>query len=83
VLVATGQSERITESIDRVRMFTAASPGPSKTQNKTQWEYIATVAIGVLRVVKFVPTDAIEVLEQRYDYNCVDVLSAIAKATTE
>lgn len=83
VLVAAGQAERLGSHLGEVRAFTDASPGPTKTQNKTQWEYIARVAIGVLRTAGMEPAEAGEVLEQRYGYNCLDVLGVIAAATTE
>jgi hypothetical protein len=83
VLAATDQAERLAMRVGDVRAFTEASPGPSKTQNKTQWEYIAKVAVGVLRTVGLENVEAGAALEQRYGYNCIDVLSAIAGSTTE
>jgi hypothetical protein len=83
VLAATDQAERLRMHVGEVRAFTEASPGPSKTQNKTQWEYIARVALGVLRTVGLEQTEAGARLEQRYGYNCLDVLGALAQSTAE
>lgn len=83
VLVATGQSDLLGLNIGAVREFTAASPGPTKTQNKTQWEYIARVAVGVLRTVGLDPKVTGTRLSQRYGYNCLDVLGTIAETKTE
>jgi hypothetical protein len=82
-LVAAGEPERLGVHIAHVRAFTEATPGPTKTQNKTQWEYIAKVATGVLRTVGLDLQQSGELLEQRYGYDCLAVLGKLAESTTE
>ncbi len=82
-LVAAGQSELLGKHVGQVRTFTEATPGPTKTQNKTQWEYIAKVATGVLLTVGLNLNEVGELLEQRYGYNCLAVLSTLSESTTE
>lgn len=73
-LVAAGEGERLKGGTAAVRSFTAASPGPSKTQNKTQWEYIAKIAVGVIRTLDLDPATLGPKLEDRYGYNCLNTL---------
>jgi hypothetical protein len=78
ILVATGQSPRLEDGIADVRALTEASPGPTKTQNKTQWEYVAKVSLGVLRTLGIDTESATQVLERRYGYSCIGVLETLS-----
>lgn len=78
VLVAIGQAARLEDRVAEVRSFTEASPGPVKTQNKTQWEYIAKVSLGILRILGVNETEAANALKKRYGYSCLAVLQALA-----
>ena len=58
--------------------MTEASPGPTKTQNKTQWEYIAKVCVRILEALKIDENAAHIALEKRYGYSCLEVLRSLA-----
>ncbi|NSX16072.1 DUF262 domain-containing protein [Cupriavidus taiwanensis] len=80
ILAATGASERLLGRIGEVRRLTEASPGPAKSQNKTQWEYISKVSLGVLRTLEIDEAAAAAALEKRYGYSCIEVLQALTNS---
>jgi hypothetical protein len=83
ILVVSGQASRLEAGIGDVRGFTQALPALTKTHNKTQWGYIARVAIGVLQTVGADFAGAAAALEQRYGYSCIGTLSALAETDVE
>lgn len=79
ILAAIGQSQRVSEAIPAVRAFTEANRGPTKTQNKTQWSWIAHIATSILRTLEVDQDAATIILEKRYGYSCLSVLNAMAE----
>lgn len=77
ILTAIGEEDRLRDGAALVRDVTANSPGPTKTQNKTQWEYIGEVALRILRAVGVDEASAAARLQERYGYSCIDVLQNI------
>lgn len=77
ILVAIDKAVLLESKVAEVRYFTETSPGPTKTQNKTQWEYIAKVSMGVLGVLGVDDVEASAVLEKRYGYSCIPTLQSI------
>jgi hypothetical protein len=82
VLVATGNETLLEEKVGLIRAVTEASPGPQKTQNKTQWEYIAMVCMRVFDALKVNQEVAGATLSKRYGYNCIEVMHALAASQT-
>lgn len=83
VIVATGQGDRLLDSINSVREVTERRVGPEKTQNKTQWEYIAQSCLDILKATG-IDIDSAEVaLQKRYSYSCIATLRSIAAAATQ
>jgi energy-converting hydrogenase A subunit M len=79
ILVATGNEKKVGQNVAIIRSITEASPGPTKTQNKTQWEYIAKVCIQILNALNFDENTGATVLEKRYGYSCLEVLHSLAE----
>lgn len=83
VLVATDQGVRLLDVIEDVRLVTDRRIGPEKTQNKTQWEYIAQSCLDILKATG-IDLDATDlVLQKRYGYSCISTLSSIAASATQ
>ncbi|MFO1263396.1 MAG: DUF262 domain-containing protein [Rhodoferax sp.] len=83
VLAATDQGDRLFDAIEEVRGVTERRIGPEKTQNKTQWEYIAQSCLDILKATG-IDLDAAEVvLQKRYGYSCIATLRSIAAAATQ
>lgn len=78
ILVATGKSTLLAERLPAVREFTNANLGPTKTQNKTQWEYISRIVAGVLCTLDVDRETAASALKDRYGYSCLDVIYSLA-----
>lgn len=78
ILVATGQDELLSEKIEEIRSLTEASPGPTKTQNKTQWEYIAKISMNILDKLKIDEETASSTLKKKYGVSCLDYLRPIS-----
>lgn len=81
VLVASGNDEQLAAHIGEVREVTEAEPGPTKTQNKTQWEYIAKVCIRILDKLKIDQEAADAALKKRYGYGCLEVMRTLARSS--
>lgn len=83
ILAATDQGDRLLNSIQPVREATERRVGPEKTQNKTQWEYIAQSSLDILKATG-IDIDAAEViLQKRYGYSCIATLRSIAAAAPQ
>ncbi|MBP0594578.1 DUF262 domain-containing protein [Paraburkholderia sp. LEh10] len=80
ILAAIGETQRLMDAIPSIRRFTEANLGPAKTQNKTQWEYIATIAMGTLRTLEIDEVSATALLTKRYGYSCLPVLRTLVAA---
>lgn len=78
ILVATGNDELLRDKIGDIRDLTEASPGPAKTQNKTQWEYIAKIVISILSKLKVDEKAATAILNKKYGISCLDYLRPIS-----
>jgi hypothetical protein len=78
ILAAIGESQRLLDAIPAIRRLTEANLGPSKTQNKTQWEYIAKIATGALKTLEIDEVNATALLTKRYGYSCLPVLNTLA-----
>lgn len=80
ILVACGQIDALKTdaAIASVRALTEVRTGPTKTQNKTQWDYIAKMVVAILSTVG-VPVDStVPLLEKRYGYGCTTTLKQMA-----
>ena len=64
---------------ESIRRFCADNHRPAKTQNRTQWAYIATVALGIAETVSLDLDEIGRVMVTRYGTNCIPTLLA-AKA---
>lgn len=80
VLVATGKGTLLLNTVEQVRGVTEHLIGPEKTQNKTQWEYIATSCVQILKATGIDLDSAEVVLKKRYGYSCIATLTSIATA---
>lgn len=78
ILVASGNEKLLDQNISSIRAVTEASPGPTKTQNKTQWEYIAKVCMRILDALDFDEKAANVALEKKYGFSCLSVLRPIS-----
>lgn len=78
ILVATGNEKKLAANIRAIRTLTESSPGPTKTQNKTQWEYIAKVCTQILKTLEVDEGNAASLLVKRYGYSCLDVLHSLS-----
>jgi hypothetical protein len=83
ILVVAGQEQCLHGNVEAVRSLTDRSPGPAKTQNKTQWEYIATVTLKVLETLGVDLWVAAEALEKRYGYSCISTLQQVSGAARD
>ncbi|MCZ8227573.1 MAG: hypothetical protein O9249_00450, partial [Burkholderiaceae bacterium] len=79
ILIATGNEKKLGINVKAIRALTESSPGPTKTQNKTQWEYIAKVCIQILKLLEIDEVAATALLEKRYGYSCLDVLHSLSE----
>jgi len=79
VLVAAGRESLLIERMDVVRNFTEENRAPAKTQNKTQWQYIASFATGLLGRLGVENDEADRALQQRYRYSCLTVLRRLVE----
>ncbi len=82
VLVAIGKDSLLSDNIGKIRAVTEASPGPTKTQNKTQWEYIATVCLRILDTLGIDELAASAALMKRYEVSCLDYLRPISATSS-
>jgi hypothetical protein len=80
VLASMGRHELLIERLPEVRAFTAEHRAPAKTQNKTQWQYIARFVTGLLGHLGVDMDEADKALEDRYKYSCLKVLRSLAEA---
>lgn len=80
ILVAISQEDKLDKHMQIIREFTNDHPGPSKTQNKTQWGYIAEISTGALRLVGTDMDEASRLLVEKYGYSCISCLESIAEA---
>jgi len=78
VLVAAGKDSLLGENIGAIRAVTEASPGPTKTQNKTQWEYIAKVCTRILDALGIDEAVASAALQKKYGTSCLNYLRPIS-----
>ncbi len=78
LLAATENLPLLEASIDKVRDLTSQRPGPEKTQNKTQWEYIAQVCTDILNAVGLDLATVDGVLVKKYGYSCTGTVKSIA-----
>lgn len=83
VLVATDQSDRLLDAVEQVRIATERRVGPEKTQNNTQWEYIAQSFVDILNSTGIDLNAAESLLEKRYGYSCISTLRSIAVAAAQ
>lgn len=83
ILVATGNEKKLGQNVGGIRSLTEASPGPTKTQNKTQWEYIAKVCVRILKTLDIDESAAAAQLEKRYGYSCLEVLHVLSETAGE
>ena len=83
IIVATGQGERLLNSIDTVREATERRVSPEKTQNKTQWEYISQSCLDILKAAEIDIESAEVALQKRYGYSCIATLQLIAAAASQ
>lgn len=78
LLVAAGEQEVLHSKIAEVRKYTSENLGPSKTQNKTQWTYIARICMGILNLLEINLVVTSENLQARYGYSALDTLTSLA-----
>lgn len=78
VLVVMGKESLLSANIGTIREVTEKSPGPTKTQNKTQWEYIAAVSLRILGALGIDEAAAGADLTKRYQINCLSYLRSIS-----
>ncbi|MCG3774169.1 MAG: hypothetical protein JW395_0986 [Nitrospira sp.] len=81
LLRSIGSEGELLSKLAVVRKFTGENPGPPKTQNKTQWEYIASIAVGALGVLSVDEAAVNEALMERYGYSCLPTLRKLAART--
>jgi hypothetical protein len=78
LLVTAGQADRLESEVEVVRKVCEETPPPTKTQNKTQWEFIARFVTKLLDALA-IDQDALQqTLVQRYEYSCVDTFRRLA-----
>lgn len=82
ILVVMDQDSLLSANIGKIREVTEKSPGPTKTQNKTQWEYIATVSLRILDALGVDEAAAGAALTKRYQVNCLRYLRSISASGT-
>ncbi|AOF85015.1 hypothetical protein BSY239_847 [Hydrogenophaga sp. RAC07] len=80
VLVAIGKEALLAEGIAAVRDVTEKSPGPTKSQNKTQWQYVARVCLRILDTLGVDQSAASTALTKRYEVSCLEYLRPISEA---
>ena len=83
ILSATGQANKLEAQVGAVREFTNAHLGPAKTQNKTQWGYIAEISVGIMALLGVNIEDTSAALVRKYGYSCVGCLENIAAAAKD
>lgn len=66
--------------MEAISEFTRTHLRPEKSQNKTQWGFIGTVALGILRTVGIDETQLDSALVSRYGTSCLGTLRATAAA---
>ncbi|MGC4120434.1 MAG: DUF262 domain-containing protein [Myxococcales bacterium] len=77
LLVLSGAKALSDEQIDKARAFTETRKGPKKSQNRTQWGFIASVAIGMLEHLSIDLKPLAAALESAMGSSCLDVLQAL------
>lgn len=78
-LLVVGDAEQSLETnIAEVRKFTGENLGPAKTQNKTQWGYIAKISIGIIDLLAIDISKTNDTLVSRYGYSAIDGLRSLA-----
>lgn len=78
-LVASGNEKLIEANMSDIRDISLKLPSPTKSQNKTQWEYIANVCMTVLNEVKVDQDIATIALKKRYGYSCLEVMRSLSQ----
>ncbi|MBX7258671.1 MAG: DUF262 domain-containing protein [Candidatus Hydrogenedentes bacterium] len=78
VVVAEATSSLL-DRTDTLRELTKTLPGPAKTQNKTQWQYVAKVVTKLLSAMEVDEAKLGTVLDQRFKYNCLTTFHKLAK----
>lgn len=79
VSIATGDATVALErERNRLRDFTFRHRRPEKAQNKTQWEFIGKIALGIADICGVDRAQLVERLEARYGHNGVATLCAAA-----
>lgn len=71
---------RLDAHLEELNEFTRTHLRPEKTQNKTQWGFIGTVALGILRTVGIDEAVLDSQLLSRYGTSCIATLRATAAA---
>jgi hypothetical protein len=79
--VVVGEEDLLMDNIDRVRALLSKVVIPEKTQNKTQWQFIAFVALELITILGLSHEHIGKSLEERYGYNCIPTLQQIAEET--
>jgi len=78
LLVEAGETDKLRSEIDVVRGVCEKTALPNKTQNKTQWEFIARFSVTLLAALQVDEAAVGKVLEQRYGYNCLPTFHLLA-----
>lgn len=78
LLVEAGATEKLTSQLEVVREVCEKTVPPTKTQNKTQWEFIAKFSVTLLSALQIDEAAVGKALEQRYGYNCLPTFHLLA-----
>ena len=78
LLVEAGATDQLTSQLEVVREVCEKTVPPTKTQNKTQWEFIARFCVALLGALKIDEAAVGRALVQRYGYNCIPTFHLLA-----
>jgi hypothetical protein len=78
LLVEAGATEKLMSQLEVVREVCEKTTPPTKTQNKTQWEFIAKFSVALLSALQIDEAAVGKALEQRYGYNCLPTFHLLA-----
>lgn len=80
ILAASGNINALSDKDDILRDHLSTKRIPVKTQNKTQWQFIARIALDIIEKLDL-DKDAIgQNLKLKYNYNCLNTLEDIASS---
>lgn len=68
--------EALEDKYDELLQFTATNLSPENRQSKTQWDFIARIAFGMLEVLELDQADIRAAMQERLKTECVGTLNA-------